>query len=257
VSEDRHPAIHQSETLWRNHHEVAPYPNGVIAIPEMIRGTAFFPGGRGVWQWHSGASVAPLPVGGIMVLGHDFHSEHAYRESLVRGYEPRSQPTWRQLLQLLDQAKIHPLHCFFTNVYMGLRRGSATTGPFPGSSDPAFVGRCLKFLRVQLEVFRPAIILTLGSHVPPLLARMTTELDEWQSAVRLQDVDARGPCRRAVTFATDHGPVQSAVVALTHPSHRRLNVARRKYLGFHGEAAELQMIADACATLPVYGDPPD
>lgn len=248
--------MHQSELLWQRHHEVAPYPDGVRDVPELIRGTAFFPGGRGVWQWEAGSSLPPLPVGGIMVLGHDFHAEEAYRASLARGYEPRSQPTWRALLQLLETARIHPLHCFFTNVYMGLRHGSAATGRFPGAADPAFVQRCVTFLSVQLAVFQPRIILTLGGYVPPLLARLAPDLEEWRSASRLQDVDSRGPFRPAVRFVTEIGLVQTAVVALTHPSQRRINVRRRRYSTQDGEAAELQMLADAFANLPAYHSPP-
>jgi hypothetical protein len=248
--------MHQSELLWRRHHEVAPYPDGVVPVPALIEGTAFFPGGRGVWQWEAGLPLPPLPVGGIMVLGHDFHSEEAYRASLARGYEARSQPTWRSLLALLEAARIHPLHCFFTNIYMGLRKGSATTGKFPGAADPAFVQRCLSFLSVQLAVVQPKIILTLGSYVPPLLARLTPDLEEWRSAASLLDVDARRPFRPAVRFATASSVVESAVVTLTHPSQRRLNVGRRRYLTQAGEAAELQMLADGCATLPVQGSHP-
>lgn len=47
------------------------YPSGAIPVPEAIAGTAFFPGGHGLWMEEGAPS---FPVGGIMVLGHDFHS---------------------------------------------------------------------------------------------------------------------------------------------------------------------------------------
>ena len=41
-----------------------------------------------------------------MVLGHDFHSERGYRESLTRQHEPASSPTWRVLRKILTEAGI-------------------------------------------------------------------------------------------------------------------------------------------------------
>src|SRR5687767_9546772 len=115
--------MHAAEQLWKRHAPPLGYPAGVVAVPECIKGTAFFPGGYGLWRPDTSTPLPPFPVRGIMVLGHDFHSEYGYRESLARGCEAETQPTWRNLLVLFKAAGIAPERCFFTNVYMGLRAG--------------------------------------------------------------------------------------------------------------------------------------
>ncbi len=77
-----------------------------------------------------------MPVGGVMVLGHDFYSEAGFRRFAKRG-ESTKGPTWRNLLALLARVGIGPERCFFTNAYMGLRAGSRNTGRFPGRETPA------------------------------------------------------------------------------------------------------------------------
>lgn len=237
--------MHASEKLWRLHHAVAPYPPDVIPVPQLISGTAFFPGGRGVWQWEPQSPLPALPVGGVMVLGHDFHSETGYHASLARGWELRSQPTWRQLTGLLEAAGIPLVQCFFTNVYMGLRKGGRATGRFPGASDSGFVGRCLDFLGVQVGAFRPRIILTLGGYVPSLLARLSDDLEAWRGVTRLIDIDRIGPVDTGARIQSNKCTVRAAVAALTHPSQRSLNVRRRRYRNRVGHDAELLMLRDA------------
>lgn len=51
----------------------------------------------------------------------------------------------------------------------GLRAGTATTGVFPGANDAKFVSHCQAFFLEQLRVQRPALVLTLGVHVPPVI----------------------------------------------------------------------------------------
>src|SRR6476646_111821 len=131
MTHDGHPA----RALWRSHHRVAPYPRGVLGGPEPVVFTSFFPGGYGLWNPSQSKTMPPFPFGGVMVVGHDYHSEEGYRASVLRGRESESQPTWRNLIELLTEASILPDDCFFTNAYMGLRRGSATTGVFPGAGN--------------------------------------------------------------------------------------------------------------------------
>src|SRR6476620_3465173 len=90
--------------LWRRHPPSAGYPAGVVRVPEPIPGLAFFPGGYGLWDTGPDRPLPDFPVGGVMVLGHDFHSEAGYRDSLARGRESPTQPTWRNLLALLNAA---------------------------------------------------------------------------------------------------------------------------------------------------------
>src|SRR5688572_23127445 len=118
--------MHPADKLWQKHQPPS-YPRGVLKVPHPIIGTAFFPGGFGLWNPKSTYPLPDFPIGGVMVLGHDFHSEAGYHESVARGAESLRQPTWRNLLNVLGRAEITPENCFFTNVYMGLRAGTATT----------------------------------------------------------------------------------------------------------------------------------
>jgi len=182
-----------------------------------------------------------------MILGHDFHSESGYRASLARGAESATQPTWRNLVGLLSEAKIPLTNCFFTNAFMGLRAGDATTGRFPGASDSEFVAHCRRFLVRQLEVQRPSLVLTLGIHAPGVLAPLSPELVSWGAGTGLKHLDAAGPVRKAVTFSGVPG-LCTVAVALTHPSLRHASVRHRRYRTETGARAELLMLRDGLAT---------
>lgn len=176
-----------------------------------------------------------------MVLGHDFHSETGYHESRRAGSERLTLPTWSNLLRLLAAARIPLARCFFTNFYMGLRAGSATTGTFPGATDPGFVAHCTNFLCEQLLAQRPALVLTLGIHVPPLIGTLSPELASWTTRKGFKHLDACGPVRTGVTFTGLDG-FSSTVVALIHPSLRHASLRHRRYEGTKGAEAELRML---------------
>lgn len=229
------------DTLRVSLQSVAPYPKGVLELPKPIQGTAFFPGGDGLYK-----ELGPLifPVAGIMVLGHDFHSEDGYKRSFKLGGERLTDPTWRNLLLLLREAQIPLNDCFFTNFYVGLREGTATTGVFPGAKDKAFVARCQSFFLKQVEVQRPKVILTLGGHVPSLIAPLAPQLDVWKGVKKLKDIDAK---EAAVVHGVQFWDALPSVTvaALTHPSLRHANVGRREYQGEHGHRAEMRMLSVA------------
>ena len=216
----------------------------MLPVPEPIPGTAFFPGGYGLWRPDRSKPLPEFPVGGIMVLGHDFHSEAGYKASLARGQEAESQPTWRQLKSLLEEAHIDPRRCFFTNVFLGLRAGSGTTGPFPGANDPVVVDHCVTFLGEQIATQQPRLIVTLGINVPPLLGRLAVGLEPWTRGRGLKFLDAAGPVQTRIEFKGS-AAVHATVVALTHPSLRHASVRHRRYGGEIGHAAEVTMLGDA------------
>jgi uracil-DNA glycosylase len=179
-----------------------------------------------------------------MILGHDFHSEAAFERSYQAGSEYLRGPTWSSLLRLLSLVSLPPEQCFFTNAYMGLRQGTATTGRFPGSRDPAFVERCRQFLLVQLETQRPRVILTLGTYVPAFLAPLSPTLVRWRGVASLTAIDRAGPVVHDVNFPAVPA-LSPSVVALTHPSLRGSNVRHRTYGDLRGHDAEIAMLRDA------------
>ena len=241
MDESRHPV----EGLFEGLKSVEPYPEGVVPVPERLPGTAFFPGGMGLWHAGGGEIPPPMPVGGVMVLGHDFYSEAGFRRFVAKRGESTRGPTWRNLLALLGRVGVGPERCFFTNAYMGLRAGSQNTGRFPGARDAGFVERCRAFLAEQLRVQRPRLVLSLGSHVPAVLAPLSDDLAPWLGAGSLKALDEAGvPLVPSVRFPPVPGS-GVAVAALVHPSIRWASVLRRRYRNLEGDAAEVAVLRDA------------
>lgn len=255
----RHPV----DILFAELAAFGPYPEGVIPLPARIAGTAFFPGGAGLWGVQPGQPLPPFPLGGVMILGHDFDSLAAFRKSYDAGTEVetlangayRGGATWRNLLPLLHEAGIDPQECFFTNAYMGLRADDESMGQFPGASDADFVTRSKAFFLRQVDLQRPRVIITLGAWVPSLIAPLAPELSHWVGQRSLGAIDRAGPVVTGVRFGGAATP--TTVVALTHPSLRGPNVRRRRCETETGQRAELAMLhtALASARLPTEHSP--
>ena len=193
-----------------------------------------------------------MPTGGIMVLGHDFHSVTAFLKSLNHGTEVpavpldgyRIPPTRTVLKQVFAEADIPLARCFFTNAYMGLRAGSGTTGRFPGARDPEYVSRCQAFLLHQLDAQRPRLLITLGGWVPGFIAPLAPKLAPWRGARTMKALDDAKPLVHGVQF-DGSAALPCTVLALTHPSLRGPNVGRRRYGTLNGHAAEMAMLREA------------
>jgi hypothetical protein len=236
--------MHPAQTLWEQHLAVSGYPPGCLPVPAPIPGIAFFPGGYGLYREDTNAPLPPWPKGGIMVLGHDFHSVAGYQASVARGHEDPTQPTWRALTDLLGAARISPRSCFFTNVYMGLRE-TGTTGRYPGSRSAEFVVACQEFLRRQVEAQAPRLILTLGAWVPAFLGTTFAAVSSWRRARSFRDLDTVGPLIRSAPLTPG---LETTVAALVHPSFRAASLRHRTYRGLVGAAAESRLLADAGAS---------
>lgn len=238
------PPDHPVARLWATHHPQHGYPDGVEPVPQPISGLAFFPGGWGLWGAHADEPMPAMPVGGVMVLGHDFHSRSGYDRSFGLGGEPVTLPTWRNLLKVLEEANIPPERCFFTNLYMGLRSGDKTTGVFPGASDDQFRRHCQDFLVKQLSVQRPRLVITLGMRVPPVIAEMSDQLTSWVTGRGIREIDKGEAFRTHVTFRDLPG-FSTTVVAVLHPSLRHASLRHRSYNGLCGPDAERALLRDA------------
>lgn len=233
--------MHPAQELWYRHHPSGGYPPGVEPVPAPISGLAFFPGGYGLWGSQPGHPLPTFPVGGIMVLGHDFHSRQGYDKSFKLGGEPETMPTWRNLLALLREMDIALEQCFFTNLYMGLRTGTGATGPFPGATNAEFVAHCKEFLLEQLRAQRPALVLTLGIQVPPVLGSMAPEVAPWGEDTGLKHLDAVGAIQTGVTFEGIEN-YSTTLIALIHPSLRHASLRHRRYGTARGAAAEAELL---------------
>lgn len=238
---------HPVHVLFRDSEKVRPYPLGVVEVPEQIQGTSFFPGGTGLW-WGGARVIPALPVGKVMILGHDFHSVAGYEWSLKHVKENLDTTTWLHLRELLQRVPIRLEDCFFTNIFLGLREGAATTGRFPGANNPEFVDRCRKFFLQQVAVQQPRLVLALGAYVPQFLAPLSQQLEAvWTttSSFSRRDKDKTSIRTKVIFQNVNHRPC--VVASIIHPCMRNSNVKHRHWheRNLHGDAAELALLQHA------------
>lgn len=140
-------------------------------------GTAFFPGGSGLYLEPNSETSDPSKTrfGGVMILGHNFDSELGFQGSFERKKEILTKGTWLGVLKRLKDVPIPLAQCFFTNAFMGLSEGAKSTN-YHGRGDPRFRAACALFLKAQIEAQKPRLIVPLGPQVPPLLASITSAL---------------------------------------------------------------------------------
>jgi hypothetical protein len=200
-------------------------PTRVVRPYDRIPGTAFFPGGDGLWD-----PKAEFPAAPVMFLGHNFDSEAAFKRSLERGAEDvYGNKTWTTLRRWIECAGLHPTECFFTNALMGLKVG-ASSGIL--SAARPYREQCQAFLAQQIRVVQPRAIVTLGSEAPKLLKLLSRELTAAWSApgksFSLRTIDhSQSHTVRDVSFqgrSCGQEPVDfvvrcPVVVAVTHPSY--------------------------------------
>lgn len=134
----------------------------VIRVGPPIDGTAFFPGGVGLWRGREPFGELPthFPQSPVMLIGHNFDSVAGYEKSLKRGIERLGSPTWRYLLAYLEEARVPPDDCFFTNALMGLQPVSAR-GKFAVSDE--FREESRRFLEWQIAFIVPRLVVVLGN----------------------------------------------------------------------------------------------
>ena len=208
------------------------WPSGVVGNTARIVGTAFFPGGSGLWRAKPEHELPSFPERGVLVVGHDFGTVTQYVSALRAGSEPVNRnPTWRGLTATLAGAGIPLPSCFFTNAYLGLRSAESPTGAFPGRTDGAFRDQSLDVLLQTILWQRPHLIITLGAFVPPLVATLSPDdLSDWLKVRSLRELDEVGALKRDVSFmdAQTGQTHRATAVALTHPSLGAANAHRRR-----------------------------
>lgn len=242
---------HPVHFLFEEMQRVCPYPQGVTVVPEQIHGTSFFPGGTGLWHGKE-QGVPSFPTDGVMILGHDFHSVAGYEWSRQHGEENLQTPTWLHLLKFLSRVPIQLEDCFFTNIYMGLREGKATTGRFPGATSPEFVKRCQQFFLLQVATQRPSLILALGAYVPAFLAPLASQLAAWATPGSFRSRDERGVSVIGEVVFPSSTLHPCVVASIVHPSLRLSNVRYRRWGSLSGDAAEVALVQEAVSLARVY-----
>lgn len=243
---------HTVEYLFRQLAQFGSYPKGVEPTSRRIEGLAFFPGGSGLRLAQPGLPLPPMPVGGVMVLGHIFNTVAGYDQSVRDNTENENSPTWRPLLNFLAACRVAAASCFFTNGYMGLKANPAGSfGAFFRSllgddrDHRDYIERCQGFLLKQIQAQQPRLLLVLGKDVWPVLAPLALELASWTTSRTFRDLDE---CHDALVRVQFDGLLhQTVVVALTQPTqpyHRR-NVEQRIYGDQTGDTAEMALVRTA------------
>jgi uracil-DNA glycosylase family 4 len=139
-------------------------------LSDLIPGTAFFPGGSGLWRGPvaRGPMPALFPDSPVMFVGHNFDSIRAFDKAFLNGGEVNGE-FWRRLSAILAGAGLSPESCFFTNALMGLKPGSAT-GSMP--SVHGYREQCALFLRKQIEIVRPCAVVALGVKAESFVSKL-------------------------------------------------------------------------------------
>ncbi|MEQ1949669.1 MAG: uracil-DNA glycosylase family protein [Bryobacteraceae bacterium] len=150
--------LDEMKSLVHSYHPSTRQTGGSIA--ELIPGTAFFPGGTGLWRGDDPFGELPdhFPEHSVMFVAHNFDSIRAHDAAKIKGGEARSF-FWQTLLAYLECAGVRPQQAFFTNALMGLKAGSAT-GDMP--TVPGYEDECRQFLVRQIEIVKPSVIVALG-----------------------------------------------------------------------------------------------
>jgi hypothetical protein len=142
---------------------VTEYDDQAIKIRKRIDGTAFFPGGVGLWRGRHKNDPMPqyFPKAPVAMLAHNFDAELLFNDSVDRGIEKMDEGTWKGLLQYLAISGLNPERCFFTNVFVGLKPGRKSRGPYEGSGEHK--KQCRKFLDYQFRRTCPCLVVVLGT----------------------------------------------------------------------------------------------
>lgn len=202
-----------------------------------ISGASFFPAGIG------GISSAPLiPRRSIMVLGNDQDTKRGLKKSIDEGDETYS-PTWKNIEDLFGRSGINLDDCFFTNAIMGVRTNSkSNVGRSPALNNSAFMRQCIDLLNDQIEFQRPGTIICLGYWPLRLLSTLSSDMSKALVGIeKFKILDENDlAIQRDVRFNDNN--LTTTVVALVHPSNRKLNLQWRGLVdnGSDPEAALLK-----------------
>jgi len=222
------------EVLFKKIDIVRPYPEYVEPVTKTIDKTAFFPGGKGLWLENK-SDIFPS----ILVLGQDFSTVEEYQKMLAGNSNDLDCPTWRNIIKLFEHSNIDLCQCFFSNVFMGLRKSNSMVGKFSGFRDKEFVQRNLEFLALQIEAIKPELIITLGLFAAKMVGNLSPQdLMNWKEAKSFNKIDD------IVNYGVRFGNHKCTCVALIHPSMRSVNVKKRRYKNYIGNDAEIHMLRD-------------
>lgn len=218
----------------------AEWPPELDQVPAMVTGSAFFPGGCGLWQ-----PERELEFPDIMVVAQDFSTTAEHSAMLAGRTRDLDSATWRNFRPFASAAGLDLCRCFFTNSVMGLRKQGPSDGKNPGYKrrNSGFVVATHDFLRLQVQTVRPRLIVVLGTPAAGIFAAAAPSLERWKGC-NFSQLDAG---ELAFLPSVDISGVTTACVVLLHPSYRHANLRYRRFQEHVGNDAELALLRHAIA----------
>ncbi len=210
----------------------------MVAI-ERQRNIGFFPAGSGLWEGNINDIIIDRKV---LILGQDFNNEFEFakfKDDDERSENPSENKTWINLRTLLKDLGIPNEYCFFSNVFMGLRKGEAkNTGSLLNRKDEKYRGDCFKFLELQIQTVRPKLILLLGLVPLKMFNKVfPVETADWKLAKTVKEIFENDVQVKAIDI--DKRKIQVAFVI--HPS---LNAVNRKKIFGDDMAKEVRLLKE-------------
>ena len=215
------------------------YPYSMQKIGgELMKGRAFFPGGKGTLD-----NSDMISNKRIMILGQDQDNEENYKKNIVRGGENvETGKTWQNIRLFLKTVGIDENDRFFTNAIMGVRKNGKNTGRSPAFADKEYIAQCRKFLLYQIETQKPKLILVLGLRVAEFLSDLFLDnilSENWSKIPNYKQIDSQN--LQVLKEVKLKNNIKTDIVLLVHPSYR-INAKHRTYGKLTGEKAEIAMI---------------
>jgi len=229
------------QTLFNEIRKYNSYPASIKRIAGEYALHAFFPGGRGL------IDDADSVIAGkkIMVVAEQFHPNQGFLRELSP-VRPRMKttPFWDKVLHLLMDSDIDPLHCFFTNLVLGIRIPDKK--PVKATSFVArmFNEHCKAVFRKELEMQKPKLILVLGMEAGLFLSTFHPKLRFWAKLRNFEKIDQLGLALMENIQMTDQ--VTTTLILIVNPSAPKSRVPVRKFMKYKGREAEIRMIKSVC-----------
>ncbi|MGC2545685.1 MAG: uracil-DNA glycosylase family protein, partial [Silvibacterium sp.] len=141
------------------------YPEGIHptadSVSDLIKGTAAFGVGPGLKCGKGNGKAWPelFPESPLHIFAHNWGNQRMLKKAQEAGGEADG-VFWRRLIDFLERAEFDPANTHTTNVLQGIKSGPAAGNM---SSDPTFLSQCLEYLREQVRIVQPRLIVTLGA----------------------------------------------------------------------------------------------
>lgn len=216
------------------------YPNGMDKCFAEVKRFSFFPGGTGLFE-----NATNIRNRRIMVLGQDWGDEKSFKRAKDNSNEnPLGNATLGNLKRLIESVpELSMKECFLTNVIMGVRQGAKSMGESPAFVDADFLYHCNEFLKFQVNLQKPKVILVCGKHAAMFLAKFYQPCKVWgEKFIGFKKIDEN---KKQILWDVKVTPeTKTHLVLLVHPCMRNRNAKFRIYKECR-DAAEREMIRDA------------